>query len=1031
MAVLFLALISTAVWGQTVSGTVTDENNQPLPGATVVVQGTNRGTSTDFDGKYQINATQGETLVFSYVGYATQEIIAKGGGNSLTINALLQPNTKLDEVVVTAYGTQTKESIVGSVAVVSAEVLEDIKATSVTQALQGTVAGVNVITPGGIPGVNPTVRIRGVGSINAAADPLIIVDGVRYAGNINSISQDQIESFSVLKDASATSLFGASAANGVIIITTKSGKLNTASTISVSLKSGFGSPAVDLHSTLGINDWSKLYWEAKYNKGVYIDGLSNSDATKFASDNFITDLSYNPYGVEKPVGNDGKITATPIWDTDWRKAIINETTNFSDIGIQLAGGGEKTNYFFSTNYLTEDGSVVTTQFDRYTSRIKVESRVKDWIKAGVNSSYTISKTNAPSQSGNSYNSSIQWIYSVPNFYPIYRRAEDGSLIKDSSGNNIFDYGSTPGLTVNGVRPVFENENAYGSLFLYDMETKRTDFNITLSTSMKISDNLSFDSSLTYQQYMYDYFQYIHRDYGYASSVKGRVSQDRDITTQTEGIQKLTYTAEFNDEHNVEANILYIANSYEYNNFGADGEGFLPGVKVLDGSTTPSDVDGYYNERRFTNLLGRVRYNYKKKYFIEGSINEGLSSRFSKSVRKGTFYSIGGSWVLSKENFLLNNNDINNLKIKFSYGEVGNDRSIGSFPYVSLFETGWNQLDTSGVIAGGLVDPFLTWEKTALSNIGLEFGLFNHNIEGSVEYFNRESIDLIYDKPLPISTGNEDVRTNVGSLKNHGIEFTFSAKVINRDKFKFNTSFNFATLKNEITELSQEEFINGTKKWKVGKSLYEFFIREYAGVDPANGRALWYVDVLDDKGNPTGKRNVTEDYSEATRYYTGKQSIPDITGGFSINLSYKQFDFSTIANFSFGGYVYDYSYAGLMGSFESIRQGHTDLLKRWSEPGDITDVPMLLNSNNDFNSTSTRFLFKNDYLRIKSITLGYSLDDSLIQKIGVKKGRIYLQAFNPFTFHSHFGIDPEQNLAGTTNSRSYQLKTYSLGLNIEF
>lgn len=1011
-----------------IKGKVTDASGYPLPGASVTVKGTGVGTTADFDGNFTLEIPDdAEILVVSYIGFKTQEI-SIDGKTDFTI--VMNFDNTLEEVVVTAYGTQTKESIVGSVSVVSAEVLDDIKATSVTQALQGTVAGVTVITPGGVPGTNPIIRIRGVGSINAAADPLIIVDGVRFTGNLNTISQDQIESFSVLKDASATALYGASAANGVVIITTKSGKLNAESAISVSAKSGIGAPAVDLHSTLGIDQWSELYWEAKYNKGLYVDRLSESEAATFASDNFILDLGYNPYGVEKPVNNEGKVIAKPLWDTNWRKAIINEATNFSDIGVQLSGGGQKTSYFFSTNYLTEEGSVVTTKFDRYSSRVKVESQVTDWIKVGVNTSYTISKTNAPLQSGSLRHSAIHWTYTMPNVYPIYRRAEDGSFIKDSTGDKIFDYGSNPGVSINGSRPLYRNENAYGSLFLYDNETKRTNFNTILSASLKLTDFLSFNSNLSFQEYMYDYYQYIDRDYGYASEVNGRINQSRNITTQTEAIQQLLFKPDFNNDHSVKASVLYISNNYEFDSFSAQGSGFLPGIKVLGGATNVSDLDGYTEQQRFTNLLGRVRYNYGAKYFIEGSINQGLSSKFNKPVRRGTFYSIGGSWVLSKENFMSRFDKINHLKLRLSYGEVGNDRSIGSFPYVSLFEAGMNQLDAPGVLAGDLIDPLLTWEKTALSNIGLEFTLFNSKIDGSVEYYVRESLDLIYDKPLPPSTGNNGVTTNVGALKNYGLEFNLTTKIIDKNDFKLKTSFNVATLKNEITELSQEEFTKGTKRWKVGKSLYEFFMREYAGVDPLNGNVLWYQDILDEKGNSTGKRNVTENYSKATRYYTGKQSLPDLTGGISLDINYKRFDFSVLANYSFGAYVYDYIYAGLLSSFDRVEQGHKDLLRRWRKPGDITDVPMMLRSNNDFNAPSTRFLFKNDYVRIKTLTLGYAFDENLTQKVGIKKGRVYLQAFNPFTFHSHFGIDPEQNLGGTTRNRSYLLRTYTLGVNIE-
>ena len=1025
-SLFFLATSIIAFAQGTVSGTVSNADGTPLPGATVVVQGTSSGVTTDFDGNYSINASSGDVLSFSYVGYQTVQLTV---GSSMTVNVTLSTDSALEEVIVTAYGTQTKQSVVGSVASIGSEILESSKATSVTQALQGSVPGVNIISSGGIPGSNPTIRIRGIGSINASASPLIVVDNAPYAGNLNALSQDQIESISVLKDASATALYGAAAANGVIIITTKSGKLNSEAKISVSIKKGVASEAVDTHELMGINDWSELYWEAKRNN--YLEnGLSSAAAAAAATANFGSSMGYNAYGIDNPVGTDGKLTASPLWDTDWKGALMDNEASFDEIGINLSGGSKNTSYFFSTNYLGEDGNVTTTRFERFSSRIKIDSKVNDIISAGVNVGYTRSTTNTPTQSGSGYSSTVQWIYNVPNFFPIYRRNPDGSFLTDANSNKQFDYGANSGILVNGVRPVFEDENAYGSLFLYDIYNLRTDFNASLYASINILDNLSFTSRLAYQSYMFDSYQYIDRDNGYASSVNGRTTQGRDLTMQTNAQQQLSYFDSFGD-HNLSADVIYVANNYNFDDLGASGEGFLPGVKILNGATTPSSVSGYTVDQRSTNILGRVKYNFDETYYIEGSVSQGLSSKFAKSVREGTFFSVGASWIISNESFLADSDVIDFLKLKASYGEVGNDRGIGSFPYITLFSTGWNQLGTTGVIAGGLNDPFLTWETTATSNYGVEFGLFGGKLDGSVEYYERESVDLIYDKPVPISTGNSSVKTNVGALKNYGIEVVLSSQIVKTDDLSINAAVNFSTENNEITELTQEEFISGTKKWMVGRSLYDFFIREWAGVDSADGYGMWYKDILDADGNPTGQRETTKEYSEADRYYMEKTSIPELIGGFNAQIQYKEFDFSVLMNFALGGYVYDSSYASLMAGYKNIRQQSPHLKDRWQNPGDVTDVPVLLENSNDFNATSSRFLYENDYLRVKGLTLGYTINNSpALSSIGIDNMRVYAQATNPFTFHKHFGIDPEQNLSGTTSSRSYQLKTFTVGLNIE-
>lgn len=1026
-SLLFLATSIVAYAQSSISGTVTDADGTALPGATVVVQGTSSGVTTNFDGNYSINASSGDVLSFSYVGYQTVDITV---GSSLTINVTLSQDSALDEVIVTAYGTQTKQSVVGSVATIGTEILEASKATSVTQALQGSVPGVNIISSGGVPGSNPTIRIRGIGSINASASPLIVVDNAPYAGNLNSLDQGQIESITVLKDASSTALYGAAAANGVIIITTKSGKLNSEAKITVNIKKGLASEAVKTHELMGINDWSELYWEAKRNEYIDGGGLSLAAANAAATANFGSSVGYNPYGVDNPVGTDGKLTASPLWDTDWKGALMDSTASFDEIGVNLSGGSKNTSYFFSTNYLGEDGNVTTTNFERFSSRIKLDSKVNDIFSVGMNVGYTRSTQNVPTQSGSGYSSTVQWIYNVPNFYPIYRRNADGSYLTDSNGGRQFDYGANSGVLVNGVRPVFEDENAYGSLFLYDINNLRTDFNASIYGKVDIMDNLSFTSRLAYQSYMFSLYQYIDRDNGYASSVNGRVTQSRNLTMQTNSQQQLTYTESF-DDHNLGVDVIYVANNYETDALGASGEGFLPGVKILNGATTPSDVSGSTAQQRYTNLLGRVKYNFDEKYFVEGSISQGLSSKFAQSVREGTFYSVGGSWIISEESFLADSDVVDFLKVKASYGEVGNDRGIGSFPYITLFNTGWNQLGTTGVLAGGLNDPYLSWEKTATTNYGVEFGLFGGKLDGSVEYYDRESVDLIYSKPVPISTGNSSVTTNVGALRNYGIELILSSQIVKTDDLTINASVNLSTENNEITELTQEEFISGTKKWMVGRSLYDFFTYEWAGVDSADGYGMFYKDILDANGDPTGDREVTKEYSEADRYYLEKQSIPDMIGGFNANIQYKNFDFSLLMNFAVGGYVYDSSYASLMAGYKNIRQQSPHLKDRWQQPGDVTDVPILLENNNDFNATSSRFLFENDYLRVKGLTLGYTIDgSSALSSVGISNMRVYAQATNPFTFHKHFGIDPEQNLSGTTSSRSYQLKTFTVGLNIE-
>ncbi|MEP0214077.1 MAG: TonB-dependent receptor [Cellulophaga sp.] len=1027
-----LVLLMSFSYGQekTITGSVTDHEGLALPGVTVLIVGTTTGTQTDFDGNYTIKAKVGQVLRYSYVGQKTAE---RKVGASSTISLQMEEDAEaLDEVVVVAYGSQKKKSIVGSVTSLGVEEIGNQQLTTVTSAIQGTVAGVNVITSGGQPGSNPTIRIRGVGSINASADPLIILDGVPFNGNINSISGDQIESMNILKDASSTALYGSRAANGVVLITTKKGSYNSESKITVTAVSGFSTPAVALHDRIGNDDMMRYSWEAERNKNIYVSGQSAADAGINASQSLISNLGYNPYNVAQPVDQNGNLVAgaASLWETDWEDAMLRSAAQRNEYTVSISGGGESSRFFLSANYLNQEGAVRESDFERFTTRLNVESSVKDWLTVGLNTSLSTSKQQFPTQSGSNFQSSYQWIYSMSSIYPLYRRNEAGGLVLDNFGNRIYDYGSTPGQSVNGSRPLLGNENAVGSLFNYDDVNKRTNATVNGFAKIKFSDNLSFKTNLSYENYLFDSNAYDAYDVGVAASVGGRVSQDRDITTTFNFTNSLNYDKTFGD-HSIQANAIFEAYKLKVDALGAQGTGFLPGVKVLNGSTLPEGVSGFVNEDRLTSYLGRLAYSYKDRYFIEGSYRRDGSSRFSEETRWGNFFSIGGSWVISDEGFLANSNTINLLKLRSSYGELGNNGTGSYFPYLQGFETGNNELENTGVLLGDVTDPLLTWETSALFNVGLDFSLLNDRLDGSVEYYSKESLDLIYTKPLPISTGNSGITTNVGAIKNSGYEFSLAGRVIQTNNVTWSVGVNAAINKNEITELTQDEFINGTKKWKEGKSLYDFFIQDWAGVDPADGYGMWYKDVLDVDGNPTGERETTKDYSEATRYYQGS-SLPDVTGGLTTDLKVGGFDFNMLFNFSFGAQIYDSSYAGLMDGFS--RPGYTaspDVADRWTQPGDVTDVPLLLNSQNDFNGTSTRFLFDNDYVRLRALTIGYTLPKDIVGKASLDNVRLYLRGDNLFTWQSHKGIDPEQSLAGTTDSRSSLLKTISLGLNVQF
>ena len=1010
-----------------INGVITDEIGLPLPGATVIELGTVNGVSTDFDGNYTIEVLQGATLEFSYIGYGKQTTLVVSNPN---IDISLFPDNELEEVVVVAYGTQSKKSIVGSVAVISESDIQSQPSTTITQALQGRIPGINVVNTGGVPGTNPTIRIRGVGSINASAAPLIIVDGAPFNGNLNSIAQEQVSSISVLKDASSTALYGSRGANGVIIVTTKSGRRETPTEITISTVFGHSNMATPMHDLLGIDDYTQFFWEAYRNNEFYENNLSYDAAAAAASSNLVSALGYNPYGVAQPVDNQGNLTGDAAWNTDWKGAILNTNAYKKQHGLSISGGSEKTTFYLGSNYLKEQGQVKTTYFERFATRLNVNTEVNDYIESGLNISFSTSKQNSPNQSGTSFSNSVQWIYTIPSYYPLYNRDSDGDLFNISNGLPELDYGNNNSQIVNGVRPALSNENGLGSIVNNKLLKSRTYFSMNGYLKINLLPELNFKSNIFYERATLDDFNYTHNNFGAASSVQGRVSQDRNFFTTLNAIQTLNYNNIFGS-HKITADAIFESYQLEQSLLEAKGTGFLPGVVVLNGSTVPEGVGGAINEERILSAISRLSYNYNNKYFAEVSYRRDGSSKFSKNTRWGNFYSFGGSWIMSNESFIKNINWVDYLKFKFSYGELGNNRDIGFFPYLQVFQTGFNQLNNTGVISSEFVDPNLTWEKTAIYNVGSEFAFFDGKLEGSIEYYSKESIDLIYDKPLALSTGNESIKTNVGAIKNYGLEFSFNSMVLNQNDLAVNLGINFSFDRNKITELTQEEFIQGSKKWKVGKSLYQFFIRETAGVDPDDGYQMWYKDVETGQQVKTGERITTKEYGEATRYYMDKSSLPKMLGGFNTNVTFKKFDLSALISFSFGSYVYDNVYASLMNSFESPgRNGHPDLIRRWQAPGDETNVPLFLNGQNDFNSRSSRFLFKNNYVRLRGLNLGYTFEESWMKKYQIKGLRIYFQGDNILTYQSHKGIDPEQALSGLTDYRSHQMRTFSLGVNLQ-
>ncbi|WP_266366681.1 SusC/RagA family TonB-linked outer membrane protein [Tellurirhabdus rosea] len=1023
--------------GISVSGKVTTaEEDMGLPGVTVLVKGSTNGTTTAADGSYRLNAADNATLVFSFVGYTSQEVPVSGRS---TVNVKLAADVKsLQEVVVVAYGQQTRKAITGSVSAINADQIRSQQIVSATQALQGTAPGVQIVNSSGQPGENPIIRIRGVGSINAASDPLIVVDGVPFQGNINAINPADIESMSVLKDASASALYGSRAANGVIIITTKGGKKGTPE---INLYSTFGvsSRAVKEYPFVNSQQMFELGWEALRNE-AQIAKLPNPE--QYATDNLVDEMRYNPFGIAKPVGLDGKLVAgTPLlWNTDWEKELTNQNAARREVGVNISGGTDKLRYFLSSGYLNQDGYLITSNFDRINTRLNLTSDVRDWLQVGLRSQFVFSNQNSPDQGGTSYSNVVQYIRNMSSIYPVYQRDDQGQVILDEAGQPIWDFGRpNADRAVNVGRNTLQPSNLLASTLLDDRDRRRFTSSINAFAEVRPFEGFRLKTTFGLDRYTLNQMDYENPKFGNGESVNGRLFRRNDLTTSWTWNNMAAYTKEFNG-HMIDVMASIEAYNFQFERLDAQKSGFpFGGLKEFNSGAKLEDISGYTDRERILSYLSRAVYSFRDKYFLEGTVRWDGSSRFSPegNRRWGFFPSLGASWVISEEPFMKAISPISFLKARASYGSLGNNNLNSYFPYQSLYGTGYNDLEYSGIYFTRLANPAISWEKQAAFNAGVDFGLFQDRIRGNVEYYQKNTFDLLFSRPLVLSSGIPAVDENVGNLRNSGVEFSINTVNVKTKDLTWETGFNITTVKNRITKLpaGQEKIRTGSFQREVGKSVYEFYIPTYAGVDAQTGDPLWYKDVLDANGNPTGERTTVNQYANASFYYQGS-AIPTWLGGLSSKLTYKNFDLSILFNFSGGNKILDSDYQGLMHGLSGGMgdQMHTDILNRWQKPGDNTDVPRLNRNSTDITSTSSRFLFSGDYARLRNVTLGYNVN--LPVKF-IKAARVYVQADNYLTLtKAKKGLDPETANAsrvpnGTTNNNSSLFKTLSGGINFTF
>lgn len=1030
----FFILNTLAIQAQnrTITGIIKTPDQQPLENATIVVVGQNKRSFSQADGSFSIllHAPAGR-LKITAVGYNTQEITINNTSDYYTVVLEGAPEA-LEEVVVTPYGNTNKKTFTGTSSVITNKQMRHLQLSSVAGVLQGNASGVWSIGADGQPGNSPAIRVRGIGSANASSNPLIIVDGAPYGGAVNAINPADVENITILKDASSTSLYGSRAANGVLVITTKSsaGK----SSINFSATTGISQRAVPEYELLNVQQLYELTWEALRNDAriqpSLISASGASSAEGYATEQVASWLVYNPFNKSKPIGLDGKLVsdAQLLWNDDWFDALLRDGHR-KEYNLHFAGSSKSTRYTVSGGYLNDEGLVAASNFKRYTGRFKLESQVNNWLALGLNTNLAYATQNYGDQIGAAQENVYRFIRKVAPIYPIYLRdPATGNKVLDNNGKQIFDYGDNGSLT----RPssMLRSANPASVAFVNTHDIER------FISSANAYIEAAFTPDLQYKsQYAVDYYNlgedlYANPEFGNGASYGGGSNKKRTTTVSQTFTNTLTYKKEIFPRNRIHVVAGMEAFKFTDAMLEAEKRGFtIPNVEELDYAATPYIASSVKNENRMEGYFARLNYELQDKYFLSLSIRRDGSSRFASDVRWGTFYSIGTAWNILGEKFLANTAMLSTLKLRASYGTSGNQGLIGYFPYLATYASGSNVLDENGAIIDQLGNDKLSWESQHQLDIGMDIGFLQNRITAGITYFNRVSNNLLFYKQLANSTGVAGVYDNAGKFKNAGIEFDLQTINIEKKHFNWTTSFNLSYIKNEVLELPNR--ITGKE---VGRSWYTFYLPEFAGVAVSDGRPMWYKNVRNAAGEVTG-RTTTKVYADANSYYAGS-SVPDFTGGITNMLQYKSWDCNILAAFSVGAYVYDADYADLMhGGVVTFlgANASVDMLERWQGAHNTGNgkVPLLTTRELFTNSNSTRYLFKGDYLRIRNITIGYTMPATIVSKAKLQSLRVYGSIQNPFTFFKGpKGLDPEQGISGISNYRSAAYKTISAGIQLQ-
>ena len=1042
---IFLCL-GSALAQTKISGTVySQEDGQPIIGAAVKVVGTSTGMLTDVNGRFSVVVPEGKKqLEITYLGFEGKTVTAKNG-----MRIFLKADAKMvDEVVVVAYGTAKKSSFTGSAQSINADDIDLRPVATATKALEGHVTGVQMTNSSGQPGSAPNIRIRGFGSINASSAPLYVVDGIPYDGDLSSINPSDIESMTVLKDASAGALYGARGANGVVMITTKQGKEGR---VNVTWRSnvGWSNRATKRYDNVNQKEFVQLVYEGLRND-EWASGTSWAEAEAIARQSLGAELGgeyYNPFknytwdNIIDPTTGQVRADAQSAWNEDWLDAVTRKNAFRHEHQFSIDGGNEKTKYALSLGYLNEDGTLKTTAFQRYSARVNVDTKINDWFKANVGINVAHSISNFSDYDGSSYSNVWYTAQFINPLFPVYLKDAQGQTIY-KEGNIEYDWGE---IRDNGnQRPGSLNDfNSMGMLMLDQAETRRDVAGLRSglvfgsdkdsfgwAKGIKLALNFGFDYDNA------NYMSFMNMEHGNMASSGGYLEKQNGRTQSYTFNQLLTWNREFG-KHSIDVLAGHEFYAYKYNYLMGARSGLMSGLLELRPGATLKGADSYSQDYRINSWLSRINYSFDDKYYLSASFRSDASSRFKRGNRTGSFWSVGGNWRISKENFMKNATWIDNLSFKVSYGQQGNDdilsgSSSNYYVWQGLSDVSYPNANTVGAILSTLKNEEVSWEKNGNFNIGLEGALFDRRLRFSAEYYSRKTSDMLLSYPMAVSTGFSGYSANVGSMTNKGFEFELSGTPLRFKDFEWNLTWMGSTIKNEVTKLTAEspEILSGNYIIKEGLPLNTFYLRKSAGVDPATGEQLYWIYDKDENGNITNER-ISASYSEAgaCRYEMGSR-IPNLYGSISTDLSWKGFNLSVLTTYSIGGKILDGSYYSTMNVTYLSGTWNRNVLRRWQKPGDVTDVPRMAVGKTDIYITD-RYLIDASYFAIKNITLSYTFPKALITRAGLAGLKVYGSYDNVALFSHLDGMDPQYNFSGGTSYVYSPNKTLTIGLEVNF